>query len=627
MGVFISSVSNQIEIKLVDNDNNGFTDLKIALGFDFFDYSFKQKTLRFSHFDLFNNFDKVSRVITGAAPEYDDSFWALMKRVKDGGFLENASQITSTAVQNSIKPFFKRSLKDFQLHNVCRLVERKSGATFSVPGAGKTSEILAAYCYFKSTNPSLKLFVIAPTNAVSAWDEEVGKCLKNHCDYNKDIKNKSGKSFVGQMAFISGGLDNAKHLMDQNPDMSIITYHSNHEYEKEVADFVSRNDGNIFCAVDESHRIKGYPGKKMNGEDRGVLSFSVLNLAGMFKHKFVMSGTPMPQEPKDLKSQFGFLYPERLNKGDYYQKLKAIYVRTTKKDIGLKSFNTIERLVPMSKDHQKLYDAIKEDQKKVLLSTRTQVNLKKLKSCIMYLLQIASNPRIVSDPGFKQVVDRLGLSSLVSESSEKFKAVCKLTNELVSKGEKVLIWTNFVKNIDLLEAELSHLNPVYIDGRIGTGPADEVGTRKHKIQKFKTDPSCKVFIANPAAASEGISLHINDKGEKVCSNAIYLDRNFNSSQFLQSVDRIHRIGSKETPNVYIFKTTNSLDMRVQERLDEKVTAMMKLLEDVSLAPYILNEEFHPKFENDAGQHIQSAQSERVTKEETKYYTSLLESDD
>ena len=136
-----------------------------------------------------------------------------------------------------------------------------------------------------------------------------------------------------------------------------------------------------------------------------------------------------------------------------------------------------------------------------------------------------------------------------------------------------------------------------------------------------------MFIANPAAASEGISLHINDMGEKVCSNAIYLDRNFNSSQFLQSVDRIHRIGSKETPNVYIFKTTNSLDMRVQERLDEKVTAMMKLLEDVSLAPYILNEEFHPKFENDAGQHIQSAQSERVTKEEIKYYTSLLESDD
>ena len=77
------------------------------------------------------------------------------------------------------------------------------------------------------------------------------------------------------------------------------------------------------------------------------------------------------------------------------------------------------------------------------------VNLKKLKSCIMYLLQIASNPRIVSDPGFKQVVDRLGLSSLVSESSEKFKAVCKLTNELVSKGEKVLIWTNFGKMLAL----------------------------------------------------------------------------------------------------------------------------------------------------------------------------------
>lgn len=45
-----------------------------------------------------------------------------------------------------------------------------------------------------------------------------------------------------------------------------------------------------------------------------------------------------------------------------------------------------------------------------------------------------------------------------------------------------------------------------------------------------------VMVANPAAASEGVSLH------RVCHHAIYLDRTFNAAHYLQSEDRIHRFG-------------------------------------------------------------------------------------
>jgi len=187
-----------------------------------------------------------------------------------------------------------------------------------------------------------------------------------------------------------------------------------------------------------------------------------------------------------------------------------------------------------------------------------------------------------------------------------------LANKLVEGGEKVLIWSNFTKNIDLLKLELAHHNPVVIDGRVGAGEMEEIGSRKYNIHKFKNDETCMVFIANPAAASEGISLHVDDSGKRLCSNALYLDRNFNSSQYLQSVDRIHRLGSKTAPNIHIFRTLGSIDMRVQNRLDQKVSEMVKLLNDKSLRPYIDSDLFYPNFEDG-----------EVGQEEESFYLSYL----
>ena len=61
----------------------------------------------------------------------------------------------------------------------------------------------------------------------------------------------------------------------------------------------------------------------------------------IFEYKYIMSGTPMPQDRLDLKSQFGVLFPEKISKNAFYEDLKSIYVRTTKDDIGLKPFKTI----------------------------------------------------------------------------------------------------------------------------------------------------------------------------------------------------------------------------------------------------------------------------------------------
>jgi len=86
------------------------------------------------------------------------------------------------------------------------------------------------------------------------------------------------------------------------------------------------------------------------------------------------------------------------------------------------------------------------------------------------------------------------------------------------------------------------------------------------------------LVANPAACGEGISLHT------VCHNAIYLDRNYNAAQFLQSQDRIHRLGlaADVITDVEILIAPNTVDDSVQRRLDIKIANMARVLEDDSL---------------------------------------------
>lgn len=87
-----------------------------------------------------------------------------------------------------------------------------------------------------------------------------------------------------------------------------------------------------------------------------------------------------------------------------------------------------------------------------------------------------------------------------------------------------------------------------------------------------------VLVANPAAASEGISLH------RVCQYAIYLDRSFNAAHYLQSEDRIHRLGLRpdQVPIIEIVECENSIDQLIAHRLESKISVMAQALNDSSI---------------------------------------------
>jgi len=122
------------------------------------------------------------------------------------------------------------------------------------------------------------------------------------------------------------------------------------------------------------------------------------------------------------------------------------------------------------------------------------------------------------------------------------------------------------------------MGAAYIHGGVEAGDEEEDDTREGIIKRFHDDPAAAVLVANPAAASEGISLHT------VCHHAIFLDRTFNAAHYLQAEDRIHRIGLPpgQDTTIEIVECESSIDQSVRHRLELKIGRMADALSDSTL---------------------------------------------
>ena len=86
--------------------------------------------------------------------------------------------------------------------------------------------------------------------------------------------------------------------------------------------------------------------------------------------------------------------------------------------------------------------------------------------------------------------------------------------------------------------------------------------------------------------SEGVSLH------RECNSAVYVDRTFNAGQYLQSQDRIHRLGLPDGADTTItfLVTPGTIDEVVNTRLADKVQNLAALMQDTGLPAMSLPDE-------------------------------------
>ena len=159
------------------------------------------------------------------------------------------------------------------------------------------------------------------------------------------------------------------------------------------------------------------------------------------------------------------------------------------------------------------------------------------------------------------------------EIPKKFVEIESILSNILKDNAKCIIWTIFVLNAKELQQFLFEKN---IKSELLIGEVIQ-SDRETIISKFNNPQNLdfQVVIANPFSVSESISLH------KGCHNAIYLERDYNCSNFIQSKDRIHRVGLLENQitNYYYILSTNSIDCIINERLMEKVKRMEQIIDE------------------------------------------------
>lgn len=427
-----------------------------------------------------------------------------------------------------------------------------AAATFSVPGAGKTTEALATFAYRRESGD--RLLVIAPKNAFAAWDEQLKECFPGE-----------SREFVR----LRGA--NIARALQEDPPYMLVSYQQVPRSRELITQHLARHRVHVF--LDESHRIKA-------GAAR-LTANAVLSVSQLPVGKLVMSGTPMPQAVDDLLPQFSFLYPEvQATSDNVIDQMRPIYVRTNKAELGLRPPMVVTKTMAMSPLQTELYGYMKSEvarQAALYLTDRTRGAFRNLGRSVTRLLMFVSHPALLS----REIeIAKPGLLAAVMAEGKgpKLTYVLHRSRELAREGKKVLIWSSFRHNVEFIAESLQDLGAVFIHGSVDAGDDDDDGTREGRIKLFHDDPNVRVMVANPAAASEGVSLHT------VCHHALYLDRTFNAAHFLQSMDRIHRLGlpPDQDTTIEIVECAKSVDETVDMRLGAKINAMAAALNDTSL---------------------------------------------
>jgi hypothetical protein len=514
------------------------------------------------------------------------------RRAREASLAQHA-HVDLGALQDDLKAAgFVRELKSFQLENLSTLLRLPHGADFSVPGAGKTTVALASFAVSRYRGVVQRMLVIGPIAAFAAWKDDSSQCLT-----------------VPPLITIHGG---ANTTIPNSTEILLTNYNRVASDYDRIRNFVSGQQTQV--VLDEAHRIK-------RGEG-GVHGRAVLDLAYAAHRRDVLTGTPAPQGAYDLVALMRFLYPGQdsqiLPQSAYREKdgrdeqvlaetqqgISRYFVRTTKAKLGLPPTTFVPIRQPMGAIQHAIYDALLGRYRGgFALSPKSRRELDRIGRIVMYLLEAATNPMLLTagsdeadDVEFRHPpLELLGDEPLMQllatynkhETPWKYEKVAQIVSESAASGEKVLVWSSFVRNLKALSRYLKDYNPAMIHGSIPSedSSGSSAITRESELRRFRSDKNCVVLLANPAACGEGISLHHE------CHHAIYIDRNFNAGQFLQSQDRIHRLGLADNviTRFTLLESQGSIDESVDTRLRDKVRALSRLMDDPGLVRVSLPE--------------------------------------
>ena len=455
-------------------------------------------------------------------------------------------------------------LTPFQRRDLASLAALDHGANFSVPGAGKTRVSLALFDYRRRTGRVRRMLVVCPKSAYESWTIETAEC------FGKDAP---------ALAVLDGPLA----LVDA--DILLVNYERLPDALPGLLAWIRAQP--TLLVLDEAHRMKRGPA--------GVWGAACLTLGPYAAARLILSGTPAPNGARDLENLMAFVWPglgrqqvtSALGDGDLTaasRRLKPLYVRTSKAQLGLPPMDVAVRRVPLPPLHREIYQALLGQAAAQWIGE--SAGLEALGRVTLYLLMAATSPALLATGGsrYEPLPYRVPplspppdscLADLMRdlpqyELAPKFQEALSIVAANASAGRKTLVWSTFVRGLTSMDHLMRAYNPAMVHG----GTVDREG----QIARFRSDPECMVLLANPATLGEGVSLHHE------CHDSVYIDRDFAAGRFMQSLDRIHRLGLRADTQtrVTVLCAEGTIDELVESRLSRKLDFMGTVLDDAGL---------------------------------------------
>ena len=500
-----------------------------------------------------------------------------------------------------------RALRPHQISGVLHGLVAGNAANFSVPGSGKTVTALALASTHLANSTIELVIVVGPLASFRPWEEETAAALGGNLKVRR----------------VRGTKPARRAIYESVPPRQILLLSYATASSDRLALIQLCKTRDTMLIVDESHRIKRFRG--------GLWAPALRDIAEHARVRIVMSGTPMPQSGRDLYTQLNVLWPDRQltgppdtfaarvdsRFGDILRDIHPFVARTSKAALGLRPYEVLRHDISMGPLQAEIYGLVENQFRRRLEGADSWTD--KLEALRrgrpIRLLQAAANPDLFNRDDHQYLLPRIDRSNPTlldrlatyaeRETPAKHELALSLVTDIAERGEKVVCWSNFLTNLDqfrnLVEKRLG-LSCYQVDGRVPTDdePSDDraderrrngedIDTREGLIAQFLYQAGPAVLVTNPASCSESISLHSS------CHNALYLDRTYDCAQFLQSIDRVHRLGLPEGVSVQIHilralcDDRPAVDHLVDAALLSKEAVMLELLEGAELRPLDLSD--------------------------------------
>lgn len=451
-------------------------------------------------------------------------------------------------LQNDLGDFtFKTKPYQYQIEGVKYGIDKRHWHLGDEQGLGKTKQIIDLARYLKEIQGVEHCLVICGVASLRwNWRDEI----ETHSDETYKLlgfryRKRSNKLY-------DGGTKAKLEDLEEVPEEFFWIINIEAFREEAIVKLLKKyhENGTIGAIfIDEVHKVKN----PLSAQGKGFIK--VMNTKNKNDYRVTMSGTPLVNQPMDLFIIFKSLgyeensytafknhycifggYMDReivgyRNLQELKTRLKNIQLRRLKEDVlelPQKFPQTV--YVDMYKEQEPLY-------KEVLAGLQDKIDL----------IMLSPNP-LAQFTRLRQVVGTPQLVSSTVQKSAKLDKLVELVDEIASRGEQCLIFSNWAEVVQIIVDILKPYNAM--------GYLAKNKNLKDTENSFKADKNKVALVGTIKLMGTGLTFNNSN-------NVIFFDSPWTGADKQQCIDRCHRIGQTNNLNIYSLVCANSIDEKVE----------------------------------------------------------------